>query len=123
MSLQSVIRFLLPKEDHFYTFIEKQAEVAHQGAVALSKFGNGGGSAKEVRDAVQLLEHAGDKLVHEMEEALARTFVTPIDREDLQSLSSELDDIIDMTNAAARVCDLYGVENPTPPMKELMGFL
>jgi uncharacterized protein Yka (UPF0111/DUF47 family) len=38
-----------------------------------------------------------------MEDALARTFVTPLDREDLHRLATELDDIIDMMNHAARV--------------------
>jgi len=55
-----------------------------------------------------------------MEEALARTFVTPIDREDLQKLSSELDDILDRTNGAIRAAVLYGVEKLTEPMGKLM---
>jgi hypothetical protein len=47
---------------------------------------------------------------------LGRTFVTPIDREDLQKLSKRLDDITDLCNAAARACVLFGVNKPTPPM-------
>ena len=94
--MQSVIRFLLPREDHFYDFLERQAVVAHKGAHALRSFKDG--DVARVRDAVQLLEHEGDKIVHEMEEALAKTFVTPIDREDLQKLSSELDDVLDLMN-------------------------
>ena len=52
-----------------------------------------------------------------MEEALAKTFVTPIDREDLQQLSSELDTVLDLTNGAIRACTMLGVEKPTEPMK------
>jgi uncharacterized protein Yka (UPF0111/DUF47 family) len=58
-----------------------------------------------------------------MEEALAKTFVTPIDREDLQRLGQELDDIIDSTNLAARYFHVYGMAGPTPPMKELITLL
>ena len=124
MKLQSLVRWLLPRADHFYDFVERQASVAHQAALVLARFGGPDrGSAKEVSEAVQVLEHEGDKIVHEMEEELARTFVTPLDREDLQKLSSELDDILDLTNATARVALLYGVERPSPPMINLSAVL
>ncbi len=123
MGIQDIIRFLLPREDHFYDYLEKQAKVAHAGAVALSKFTESGHTADEAREAVQKCEHEGDKIVHEMEEALAKTFVTPIDREDLQRLSSELDDVLDLTNGAIRACTMLGVEEATEPMKKLVKIL
>jgi uncharacterized protein len=121
MGFAAVLRFLVPKADHFYTFLERQAVVAHDGAVALATFVEGNGPM--VRDAVQDFEHQGDSIVHEMEEALARTFVTPIDREDLHSLSTTIDDILDLTNGAARACALFGVERPTDSMVKLMTVL
>ena len=123
MSLQDVIRFFMPKEEHFYDFLEKQAKVAHQGAKALAKFTDNVQSAEEARTAVQKCEHEGDAIVHAMEEALAKTFVTPIDREDLQRLSSELDTVLDLTNGAIRACTMLGVDNPTEPMKKLVTIL
>ena len=138
MGLQSFVRWFLPREDHFYDFIEQQAAIAFEAAVALDSFSKATGNenpyrepgkngapdveitAGSVRAAVQDAEHRGDKLVHAMEEALAKTFVTPIDREDLQRLSSELDDICDSANAAARACSLFGIDRPTKPMVELM---
>jgi predicted phosphate transport protein (TIGR00153 family) len=121
MGFAAVLRFLVPKADHFYTFLERQAVVAHDGAVALATFIEGNGPM--VRDAVQGFEHQGDSIVHEMEEALARTFVTPIDREDLHSLSTTIDDILDLTNGAARACSLFGVERPSEAMTKLMAIL
>jgi uncharacterized protein Yka (UPF0111/DUF47 family) len=123
MSLQGIVRWLVPREDHFYGFLERQATNAHEGAVALARFKEAGATAATVRDAVQALEHEGDKISHEMEEALAKTFVTPIDREDLHKVSTELDDIIDLANGAIRAASLYGVEAPTEPMKRLMDLL
>src|SRR5262245_9414703 len=120
MGLQDVIRFFLPREDHFYDFLERQAKAAHDGAKALSKFATNGTTAEQARDAVQKIEHDGDRIVHEMEEALAKTFVTPIDREDLQRLSSELDGVLDLTNGAIRACVLLGVDKPTDAMKQLI---
>jgi uncharacterized protein Yka (UPF0111/DUF47 family) len=122
MGLQDIVRWFVPKEDHFYGYLEGQADAAHDGALALRRFAEGQ-SATDVRDAVQELEHKGDKLSHDMEAALAKTFVTPMDREDLQRLSSELDDILDLTNGAMRAAVLYGVEKPTEPMAKLMGLL
>jgi uncharacterized protein len=58
-----------------------------------------------------------------MEEALAKTFVTPIDREDLQKLSSELDDVLDLMNGTIRAAALYGVVRPTEPMLKLIDVL
>ena len=46
MGLQDVIRFLLPKEDHFYDFLEQQAKAAHEGAEALAKFTDNGHTAE-----------------------------------------------------------------------------
>lgn len=124
MGIQSFIRWFLPREDKFFDFLEQQAVVAHRGAQALAGFGGAAkGSAPEVNAAVQALEHEGDRVVHEMEEALAKTFVTPLDREDLQRLSMELDDVLDLTNGAARGAVLYGVERPTEAMVALIGLL
>lgn len=120
MGIQDVIRFFLPREDHFYDFLERQAKAAHEGARALSKFSTNGTTAEQARDAVQKIEHEGDRIVHEMEEALAKTFVTPIDREDLQKLSSELDGVLDLTNGAIRACVMLGVVKPTEPMSKLI---
>ncbi len=120
MGLQAFVRWFLPREDHFYGFLEDQAAVAQEAALAVARFKDESVSAEDVRHAVQELEHKGDRIAHEVEESLARTFVTPIDREDLQKLSQELDDVLDLMNGAARACVLYGVERPTEPMIRLI---
>jgi predicted phosphate transport protein (TIGR00153 family) len=123
MSVQSIIRLLLPREDHFYDFLEAQATCARKGAEELASFRDAAASAEGVREKVQALEHEGDKIVHEVEEALARTFVTPIDREDIQKLSTELDTILDLTNGAARMAVLCGVRRPSESVSKLMELL
>ncbi len=120
MALQDIIRWLLPREDHFFDILEKQSKAVRDGSIALARFGEGDGTLVSVRDAVQEWEHLGDRLFHEMEDALALTFVTPLDREDLHRLSSELDGVLDLANASIRACDMLGVESPTMPMKRLI---
>jgi len=122
MGVQAFVRALLPKEERFYGYLEEQATVAHEAAVALTTF-RGGSPSGALRDSVQELEHRGDAIVHEMEDALARTYVTPLDREDLGRLSKQLDDVLDVTNLFARECVLFGVERPTTAMDALMGTL
>ena len=122
-SLQDVIRWLLPREDRFFRIMESQAAVAREAAVALSSFGDEGVTSEDVRIKVQAIEHRGDAFSHELEDALDRTFVTPIDREDIQALSSELDDVLDLMNHAARSFSLFDVGAPSPAMRAQMSLL
>jgi uncharacterized protein Yka (UPF0111/DUF47 family) len=119
MPFQRFIRWLMPQEDHFYTLIERHAVIAHETAKALAGY-KAGCNAAEIRKSVQDWEHQGDAIVKQMIDSLAKTFVTPIDREDLQKLSKKIDDICDFINLAARDCVLYGVEQPTRPMLVLI---
>lgn len=123
MALQSVVQWLLPKDNSFYVLLEKLAAASFEAAEALARFKVVGSKAAEVCEQVQRIEHRADGLVREMEDALAKTFVTPIDREDLHQLSSEIDEVIDLTNLAARAAVLYGVHSPTEPVAKLMDIL
>lgn len=122
MGLQDVIRWILPREDVFYALIERQGELLDDAANALAEFARGV-SAEQIRVKVQELEHQADAIVYEIEEQLAKVFVTPIDREDIQGLAASLDDVVDLINLTARTFVLFGVPEPTPPMAELMGIL
>lgn len=117
-ALQGIVRWLLPREDHFYDLLEQQARLSHTAALELSRLKDR--SPAEVQNTVQEIEHQADDVVRRMEEALARTFVTPIDREDLHRLTSSLDDIVDLANLTARAFHLYHIEKPTLPMVQLM---
>lgn len=123
MSLNSLLRCILPRSDHFYVFIERQAELALQTAKTLAEAASPGADLERIRERIQDLEHQGDQQVHGMIDALSATFVTPIDREDLQRLSKRIDDIIDLGNAAIRACVILAVEQPTQPMRLLMAKL
>jgi uncharacterized protein Yka (UPF0111/DUF47 family) len=111
------VRWLSPREERFYDLLERQAQIAREGAAALAAID---GDAKAVRDRLEQLEHAGDAVVAEVDEALARTFVTPIEREDIQRLSSEMDDVIDLATLAARSFVLFGVERPSAALSRLL---
>lgn len=117
-SIQGMIRFLLPREDHWYDMLERLGAFGHEASKMLLTFKTS--TAKQVQEQVQTIEHQADNEVRRMEDALARTFVTPLDREDLHRLTSQLDDIIDLMNLSARAFTLYQLERPTQPMLEIM---
>ncbi|MBN8524635.1 MAG: DUF47 family protein [Planctomycetes bacterium] len=121
--LNSLLRLIRPRADHFYDFLERQAALAHEGAKALEGITRPDANFEAVRNRIQELEHEGDKQVHGMLDALSATFVTPIDREDLQRLSKRIDDILDLTNATGKACVTFGVEKPTSAMRLLIAKL
>jgi hypothetical protein len=122
MAAQDFIRRLLPREDRFFAILEKQSRIVHLGATTLAEFGSGKPIA-EVQPRVAQLEEEGDAALGSLEDALQETFVTPIDREDLQLLSDALDDVLDWTNAAARAAADFGVETASAPMKKQLELL
>jgi len=71
--------------------------------------------AKELK----ALEHGGDVIAHEIIARLHRTFVTPIDREDITQLVHSMDDVMDFIEAAGRTAFLYGITEPTDRAREL----
>ncbi len=122
MGIQSFVRWLLPRGDRFFELIVQQGGALRRATAALASFG-GGASAADVTKAVQQIEHEGDDLLHQVEGALAETFVTPIDREDIHALASKIDDIIDRANLIARSFSLFDIDAPSAPMTALMKLL
>jgi predicted phosphate transport protein (TIGR00153 family) len=62
---------------------------------------------------IKSLESQGDRITHEAIDRLNKTFITPIDREDIHELITKLDDILDLIDAAAHRLVLYRIEAPT----------
>jgi uncharacterized protein len=71
--------------------------------------------AKEIKE----VEHAGDKITHHTVETLHKTFITPIDREEIHQLISGMDDILDFMDAASQRVVLYEITEVTAEAQEL----
>ena len=104
---------LIPKDMEFYDLFEKGTNnlvVAAQKLVDLfDNYENVEQKARELKE----LEHKGDIVTHEIVARVHRTFVTPIDREDITLLAHSLDDVMDFIEAAGRTAHLYHVARPT----------
>jgi predicted phosphate transport protein (TIGR00153 family) len=102
----------LPKEEKFFDFLSQQAENLTK-AAAFFKAAIKDGTLDEAEvKKIHNLEHEGDTLAHEITDMLNRTFITPIDREDIYALANQLDDVLDMLNAMAGRVKLYKL-NPS----------
>lgn len=110
---------LLPREDRFYALIEASASNVSKGAEMLLAMLNDYTNVPAKARAIKDVEHAGDELTHDTYDLLNRLFVTPLDREDIGSVSSALDDVLDLTEAAADDFVLYRIEEPLPPAMEM----
>ena len=110
---------LVPKEQVFFDLFEQAAKNVHEGAIALAEllenFKDAAEKAKKIKD----IEHAGDKITHTTIEKLNKTFITPLEREDIHELICRLDDILDLIDTATSRMVLYKIEKPTEDAKAL----
>ena len=111
--------WIIPQEKHFFDLFEQQANVVLEGAEALMDMVKNFDNLAKRRDQIKDIEHKGDELVHTIAEALNRTFVTPMDQEDISKLASRLDDILDYIEAASHRLWSYEIKAVPPDMVKL----
>jgi predicted phosphate transport protein (TIGR00153 family) len=103
---------LLPRQSAFFDlFIEAGQNTVHAGRLLDQMMGSwpdDSGLAREILKA----EQEGDRITHDIVQRLNSTFVTPIDREDIYGLATQMDDIVDYTEEAADLLGLYQIEAP-----------
>jgi hypothetical protein len=103
----------------FYALFREQAGNISKAAQMLADlFDNYHDVEKHVAE-IKYIEHKGDQLTHELMMKLNRTFITPLDREDIHALGSALDDVLDLVDAAAGRMVTYKVTAVTPGARQL----
>jgi uncharacterized protein len=109
----------LPKEYSFFDFFEQHASTCVAGAQLLLHMLRDARAAAEQAQAIKEIEHAGDKITHHTMETLHKTFITPLDREEIRQLISGLDDILDFIDATSQRIVMYDLCEVTPDAQEL----
>jgi len=108
------MRFL-PREEKFYHLFSNQASlISEASGLLLTGVRAGNTELATAAAAIQDLEHQGDEIIHDIFTRLNQTFITPLDPEDIHSLSSSLDDVLDGIEDAAYRIVAHRVE-PIPP--------
>jgi uncharacterized protein Yka (UPF0111/DUF47 family) len=98
---------LIPREEKFYSDFLAMADELQKGARLLESMVAPDHPVWDKADEIKEVEHKCDFLTHEIIQRLNRTFVTPIDREDIHELARSLDDVMDAIDACAAVIRLY----------------
>jgi uncharacterized protein Yka (UPF0111/DUF47 family) len=98
---------LIPREEKFYSDFLAMADELQKGARLLEGMVAPDHPVWDKADEIKEVEHKCDFLTHEIIQRLNRTFVTPIDREDIHELARSLDDVMDAIDACAAVIRLY----------------
>jgi predicted phosphate transport protein (TIGR00153 family) len=114
---------LFPREEKFFVLFEQSAQNVVKIAQQLRDLVNTWENVKERVEIMVSLEHDGDAITHQIIAQLHRTFVTPLDREDIALLAQTLDDITDLIHSSADAMLLYKVDYPTDKVKELVDVL
>jgi predicted phosphate transport protein (TIGR00153 family) len=110
---------LIPREEKFFADFAVLANELCKGARLLEEMLAPDRPLAEKAAAIKDVEHRCDQIVHDALQRLHRTFVTPIDREDIFALLRALDDVIDDIDASADMLRLYRIDSVRPAAREL----
>ncbi len=107
-----ILSWIIPQEKHFFDMIEKQSSNVVEGVNALLDMLENYEDIEAKRENIKKIENNGDRMVHDTFAELNKTFITPIDREDISKLVSALDDILDNLEAVSERLVLYEIKKP-----------
>ena len=110
---------LIPQDKAFFDLFEKQAGIVKEAAWQLVALTEDFTNVKEKRHAIELLEHKGDMITHDIYDQLNRTFITPLDPEEISRLASSMDDVLDYIDGATEKMYYYGIDATDLHMIEL----
>ncbi|MEK7835473.1 MAG: DUF47 domain-containing protein [Pseudomonadota bacterium] len=110
---------LMPREGRFFDLFNEHAEQVVQGSRELAALMASGDDLERRAHNVESIEKRADRITRSTIELLHKTFITPIDRDDIHQLISKMDDILDLIEDSAQLMFLYDVRVPTPEAKKL----
>ena len=110
---------LLPKDTIFFDLFERQAGLLTEAASQLVALTVDFTNVKEKRQEIEKLEHKGDQITHDIYEQLNRTFIAPLESDEISRLASTLDEVLDYIDGSAEKMFYYTIESTDSPMIEL----
>jgi uncharacterized protein len=111
--------FLKKDDGNFFQWFEDAANNTLQAAEALRELCYNYQDPQNAVNRLHEFEHRGDEIGHRIYEQLNKTFVTPLDREDIIRLYSAIDDMTDFIHSAADMMAVYTVDNVPPIAQQL----
>jgi uncharacterized protein len=109
----------LPREHGFFDFFDRHAHKTADGAKEFLALASGTLDVDAGAKRIKEIEHETDVITHHCVEALHKTFITPLERDDIYRLITRMDDIMDFVEAASERIALYEIRAMTPEIKAL----
>jgi predicted phosphate transport protein (TIGR00153 family) len=113
------MRFLPRQEKFFKSFLDQARIIESASQILFDAAREGGSRMVDAAAQIRKLELEGDDIIHDIFIRLNRTFITPLDPEDIHSISSHLDDVLDGIEDAAHRMVAYQLDSIAPAMIEL----
>jgi uncharacterized protein len=110
---------LMPTEGKFFDLFIQHAELCVKGAAEMVELMTNFNDLERRVHAIESIEKQADKVTHETLESLHKTFITPLDRDDIHQLITRMDDILDLMEDVAQTISLYDIKSITPEAKRL----
>jgi len=110
--------WIIPQDKIFFNLLEEQAALAVKVAELFQTMIREYKTFDVLIQRMKIMEHEGDDIVHKIIQKLHKSFITPIDHEDISKLASLYDDVIDLIDATANRIFLFRIEKPTEVVKE-----
>lgn len=125
MGLGSIIKIFLPREERFHEILGRDTENLVAAARVFADFARVDSLEERRIKAGELkeVEHRGDQITRELFEALNSTFITPFDREDIRSLGTDLDDILDYLEGVAQHVVLFELAESPAALRQFADIL
>ena len=113
----------MPRESGFFDLFEQASQNVVEAGLCLKNLMKSFDEPLKQIQHIKDLEHKGDGLTHDIVFKLNKTFITPLDREDIHELASALDDILDEIDAVAELFMVFKITHPTPTALKLSEIL
>lgn len=110
---------LMPTEGKFFDLFNQHAELCVKGAKEMVELMTNFDDLEIRVHAIEGIEKQADKVTHDTIELLHKTFITPIDRDEIHQLITRMDDILDLLEDAGQTISLYDIKAITPEAKRL----
>jgi hypothetical protein len=114
---------LIPREEKYFQMLSQLATKANEAGEIFARIFHEFHNHAKFAEEIKVVETASDELAASILQKLNSTFITPIDREDIYLLVTEIDDVIDMINDIARRMDIYGISAPRADSKQIADLL
>jgi predicted phosphate transport protein (TIGR00153 family) len=109
----------MPGEGKFFELFNQHADLCVKGAKEMVALMTNFDDLENRAHAIEGIEKQADKITHNTLELLHKTFITPLDRDDIHQLITRMDDILDLLEDAAQTISLYDIKAVTPEAKRL----